>query len=62
MNRPETQLAIARQQLMPDDGRARASRSKRRCTLKPDYLPAALTLRAWVRKNARKASRRSKNT
>ena len=45
MNRPEAQLAIARQQLARRRRAGRtASRSNRRLQLKPDYLPAALTL------------------
>jgi predicted Zn-dependent protease len=44
MNRPEAQLAIARQQLLSDDAPGARKSLEQALTLKPDYLPAALTL------------------
>ena len=44
MNRPEAQLAIARQQLVADDAPGARKSLEQALTLKPDYLPAALTL------------------
>ncbi|CAH2770158.1 MAG: FIG140336: TPR domain protein [uncultured Caballeronia sp.] len=43
LDRPETQLALARQQIDDDQPGAKAS-LKQALKLKPDYLPAALTL------------------
>ena len=44
MNRPEAQLAIARQQLVSDDAPGARKSLEQALTLKPDYLPAALLL------------------
>ena len=44
MNRPEAQLAIARQQIVADDAPGARKSLEQALTLKPDYLPAALTL------------------
>ncbi|MEZ0602920.1 tetratricopeptide repeat protein [Paraburkholderia sp. IW21] len=44
MNRPEAQLAVARQQLVSDDAPGARKSLEQALTLKPDYLPAALTL------------------
>ena len=44
MNRPEAQLAIARQQLLSDDAPGARKSLEQALTLKPDYLPAALLL------------------
>jgi predicted Zn-dependent protease len=44
MNRPEAQLAIARQQLLSDDAPGARKSLEQALTLKPDFLPAALTL------------------
>ena len=44
MNRPEAQLAIARQQIVADDAPGASKSLEQALTLKPDYLPAALTL------------------
>ncbi|WGY68075.1 tetratricopeptide repeat protein [Burkholderia cepacia] len=44
MNRPEAQLAIARQQLAVDDKDGAAQSLKQALALRPDYLPAALML------------------
>ena len=44
MNRPEAQLAIARQQILSDDAPGARKSLEQALTLKPDYLPAALTL------------------
>ncbi|MFM0069880.1 tetratricopeptide repeat protein [Paraburkholderia sediminicola] len=44
LNRPEAQLAIARQQLVSDDAPGARKSLEQALTLKPDYLPAALTL------------------
>ncbi|MGU7771513.1 tetratricopeptide repeat protein [Burkholderia sp. MR1-5-21] len=44
MNRPEAQLAIARQQLAVDDKDGAAQSLKQALQLRPDYLPAALML------------------
>ncbi|MGF6769303.1 tetratricopeptide (TPR) repeat protein [Paraburkholderia sp. GAS199] len=44
MNRPEAQLAIARQQLVSDDAPGARKSLEQALTLKPDYLPAALML------------------
>jgi tetratricopeptide (TPR) repeat protein len=44
MNRPEAQLAIARQQLLADDSPGARKSLEQALTIKPDYLPAALTL------------------
>ncbi|MGH8780845.1 tetratricopeptide repeat protein [Paraburkholderia sp.] len=44
MNRPEAQLAIARQQIAADDAPGARKSLEQALTLKPDYLPAALTL------------------
>ncbi|NTX30951.1 tetratricopeptide repeat protein, partial [Burkholderia pyrrocinia] len=44
MNRPEAQLAIARQQLAVDDKEGAARSLKQALQLRPDYLPAALML------------------
>ena len=44
MNRPEAQLAIARQQLQSDDAPGARKSLEQALALKPDYLPAALTL------------------
>ncbi|SDG76538.1 tetratricopeptide repeat protein [Paraburkholderia phenazinium] len=43
-NRPEAQLAIARQQLVANDAPGARKSLEQALTLKPDYLPAALTL------------------
>ncbi|SEA08276.1 tetratricopeptide repeat protein [Paraburkholderia sartisoli] len=43
-NRPETQLAIARQQILCDDAPGARKSLEQALALKPDYLPAALTL------------------
>ncbi|SAL43457.1 TPR repeat-containing protein [Caballeronia terrestris] len=44
LQRPETQLAIARQQLLADDQPGAKASLEKALQLKPDYLPAALTL------------------
>ncbi|CAB3726270.1 Beta-barrel assembly-enhancing protease [Paraburkholderia phenoliruptrix] len=44
MNRPEAQLAIARQQLVADDAPGARKSLEQALALKPDYLPAALML------------------
>ena len=44
LNRPEAQLAIARQQLAVDDKDGAAQSLKQALQLRPDYLPAALML------------------
>ncbi|HVE08128.1 MAG TPA: tetratricopeptide repeat protein [Paraburkholderia sp.] len=44
MNRPEAQLAIARQQILADDLPGARKSLEQALSLKPDYLPAALTL------------------
>jgi tetratricopeptide (TPR) repeat protein len=44
MNRPEANLAIARQQIAADDAPGARKSLERALALKPDYLPAALTL------------------
>ncbi|WP_321806850.1 tetratricopeptide repeat protein [Burkholderia sp. BCC1993] len=44
MNRPEAQLAIARQQLAVDDKAGAAQSLKQALQIRPDYLPAALML------------------
>jgi len=44
MNRPEAQLAIARQQLVADDAPGAHKSLQQALALKPDYLPAALML------------------
>jgi predicted Zn-dependent protease len=44
MNRPEAQLAIARQQLVSNDAPGARKSLEQALTLKPDYLPAALLL------------------
>ena len=44
LNRPETQLALARQQLAADDIPGAKVSLEKALQLKPDYLPAALTL------------------
>jgi len=44
MNRPEAQLAIARQQIVADDAPGARKSLEQALALKPDYLPAALTL------------------
>ncbi|EDZ99997.1 Tetratricopeptide TPR_2 repeat protein [Burkholderia sp. H160] len=44
MNRPEAQLAIARQQLLADDAPGARKSLEQALTIKPDYLPAALML------------------
>ncbi|MFP3181889.1 MAG: tetratricopeptide repeat protein, partial [Paraburkholderia sp.] len=44
LNRPEAQLAIARQQIVADDAPGARKSLEQALTLKPDYLPAALTL------------------
>src|SRR6266702_3287634 len=44
MNRPEAQLAVARQQLVSDDAPGARKSLEQALTLKPDYLPAALML------------------
>ena len=44
MNRPEAQLAIARQQIAADDAPGARKSLEQALALKPDYLPAALTL------------------
>ena len=44
MNRPEAQLAIARQQIVADDAPGARKSLEQALVLKPDYLPAALTL------------------
>jgi tetratricopeptide (TPR) repeat protein len=44
MNRPEAQLAIARQQLLADDPPGARKSLEQALALKPDFLPAALTL------------------
>ncbi|QYD68699.1 tetratricopeptide repeat protein [Paraburkholderia edwinii] len=44
MNRPEAQLAMARQQLISDDLPGARKSLEQALALKPDYLPAALTL------------------
>jgi tetratricopeptide (TPR) repeat protein len=43
-DRPETQLAIARQQLIADDPQGAKASLEKALQLRPDYLPAALTL------------------
>jgi tetratricopeptide (TPR) repeat protein len=43
-NMPETQLALARQQLIADDQPGAKASLEKALKLKPDYLPAALTL------------------
>src|SRR6185437_1233362 len=43
-NRPEAQLAIARQQLLSNDAPGARKSLEQALALKPDYLPAALTL------------------
>ena len=43
-NRPEAQLAIARQQIVADDAPGARKSLEQALVLKPDYLPAALTL------------------
>jgi tetratricopeptide (TPR) repeat protein len=44
MNRPEAQLAIARQQLVSDDAPGARKSLEQALALKPDFLPAALML------------------
>ncbi|HEY4296241.1 MAG TPA: tetratricopeptide repeat protein [Paraburkholderia sp.] len=44
MDRPEAQLAIARQQLVSNDAPGARKSLEQALTLKPDYLPAALLL------------------
>jgi tetratricopeptide (TPR) repeat protein len=44
MDRPETQLALARQQIAADDPPGAKVSLEKALQLKPDYLPAALTL------------------
>ncbi|RFU47089.1 tetratricopeptide repeat protein [Paraburkholderia sp. DHOC27] len=44
MNRPEANLAIARQQIAADDAPGARKSLEQALALKPDYLPAALTL------------------
>jgi Flp pilus assembly protein TadD len=44
MNRPEAQLAIARQQIVANDAPGARKSLEQALALKPDYLPAALTL------------------
>ncbi|MGF6600517.1 tetratricopeptide (TPR) repeat protein [Paraburkholderia sp. GAS448] len=44
LDRPEAQLAIARQQLVSDDAPGARKSLEQALTLKPDYLPAALML------------------
>ncbi|HEX7933088.1 MAG TPA: tetratricopeptide repeat protein, partial [Paraburkholderia sp.] len=44
MNRPEAQLAVARQQLVSDDAPGARKSLEQALQIKPDYLPAALTL------------------
>ncbi|MGF6739898.1 tetratricopeptide repeat protein [Paraburkholderia atlantica] len=44
MNRPEAQLAVARQQLLADDAPGARKSLEQALTIKPDYLPAALVL------------------
>ncbi|PCE31580.1 tetratricopeptide repeat protein [Burkholderia ubonensis] len=44
MNRPEAQLALARQQLATDDKDGAAQSLKQALQIRPDYLPAALML------------------
>jgi len=44
MDRPEAQLAIGRQQLLADDRPGARAAFERALKLKPDYLPAALSL------------------
>jgi tetratricopeptide (TPR) repeat protein len=44
LDRPETQLAIARQQLVASDQPGARASLEQALKLKPDYLPAALTL------------------
>ncbi|MBB5466398.1 tetratricopeptide (TPR) repeat protein [Paraburkholderia sp. CI2] len=44
MNRPEAQLALARQQLLADDAPGAHKSLEQALTIKPDYLPAALML------------------
>ncbi|WP_118180858.1 tetratricopeptide repeat protein [Paraburkholderia phosphatilytica] len=44
MNRPEAQLAMARQQLVADDAAGARKSLEQALKLKPDYLPAALML------------------
>ncbi|MFL9900102.1 tetratricopeptide repeat protein [Paraburkholderia fungorum] len=44
LNRPEAQLAIARQQLVSDDAPGARKSLEQALALKPDYLPAALML------------------
>ncbi|MFM0595179.1 MULTISPECIES: tetratricopeptide repeat protein [Paraburkholderia] len=44
MDRPEAQLAIARQQIQADDAPGARKSLEQALTLKPDYLPAALML------------------
>ncbi|SAL21891.1 tetratricopeptide repeat protein [Caballeronia telluris] len=44
LQRPETQLALARQQLIADDAPGARASLEKALQLKPDYLPAALTL------------------
>jgi predicted Zn-dependent protease len=44
MNRPEAQLAIARQQIVADDAPGARKSLEQALAIKPDYLPAALTL------------------
>ena len=44
LNRPEAQLAIARQQLVADDAPGARKSLEQALSLKPDYLPAALML------------------
>jgi predicted Zn-dependent protease len=44
LNRPEAQLALARQQLATDDKTAAVQSLKTALQLRPDYLPAALML------------------
>jgi tetratricopeptide (TPR) repeat protein len=44
MDRPETQLALARQQIAADDQPGAKASLEKALQIKPDYLPAALTL------------------
>ncbi|KNE75855.1 TPR domain protein [Candidatus Burkholderia crenata] len=44
LDRPETQLALARQQIAADDQPGAKASLEQALKLKPDYLPAALTL------------------
>ncbi|WP_133650063.1 tetratricopeptide repeat protein [Paraburkholderia flava] len=44
MNRPEAQMALARQQILADDAPGARKSLEQALTLKPDYLPAALAL------------------